>query len=126
MLALTLTCFTLVLKCLDVRQQKLENLSKTVTQLNKDLEHKEEKCKTMMESLTKEKSEKKVAITKLKAIQSELDRNNAEIGEIRKSLETVEKLYNAAKSKQSDDGHLLEETRRKLNEMRNDKIKYGY
>ncbi|KAH1018632.1 golgin subfamily A member 4 isoform X1 [Dendroctonus ponderosae] len=110
-------------KEIDVRQKKLENLSKTVTQLNKDLEHKEDKYKTMLETLNTEKSEKKAAITKLKAIQAELDKSNAEIGEIKKSLETVDKLYNAAKSKQSDDGHLLEETRRKLTETRNDKIK---
>lgn len=83
------------------------------------MERNEDKFKTMTETLNKEKTEKKEAMTKLKEMQQELDKNNSEIKEIKTALEAVEKLYDDAKS----DCKLLDETRRKLNEIENEKLK---
>lgn len=88
--------------------------------------HSEEKYKNAQETLNKVKSEKKEALTKIKAMQQELDKNNEEISSIKKSLEMVDQLYNEAKTKHSSDLEILETTKRELNDLKNEKIKYAY
>lgn len=90
------------------------------------MEHSEEKYKNAQETLNKVKSEKKEALTKIKAMQQELDKNNEEISSIKKTLEMLDKLYNEAKSKHSSDLEVLDTTQRELNDLKNEKIKYGH
>ncbi|XP_066144800.1 putative leucine-rich repeat-containing protein DDB_G0290503 isoform X1 [Euwallacea fornicatus] len=110
-------------KELDIRQEKLDELTVAMEKLTKDLKHGEEKCQKVMETSRKEKSEKKQAISKIKEMQQELDKNNEEIKAIKIALESVEKLYNEAKSIHSGDLKVLADVRQKCDEFNNEKLK---
>ncbi|CAG9767892.1 unnamed protein product [Ceutorhynchus assimilis] len=93
---------------------KIENQTDLINQLQEEIKRNEEKHKSISDTLNKEKIEKTQALEKLKQMQQELDKNNNEIIEIKNSLESVDKLYEEAKTQQSGVVSLLEDTKKEL------------
>ncbi|KAL1501460.1 hypothetical protein ABEB36_006776 [Hypothenemus hampei] len=108
----------------DARQEKMEELNNLISQLRKELKDNEEKCKIMSETLKHEKTAREEAISKVKEMQIELENNNLEVNEIKKSLESVEALYKENKLKHTKDIEELKDIKEKYNEICKEKVRF--